>query len=120
MGIRRAAVALLLFVGAVGILACHNKQTIYTCRACLRDDASRCQTYEGFCYGPNSHSMSANSMDEAKQLAIRRVCSEWFEPVPSSGLQPQCKTGLGVPPAVLAETYSHYVFTCSSRVEKCP
>ncbi|NOU29150.1 MAG: hypothetical protein HOO96_14705 [Polyangiaceae bacterium] len=112
--------AVLFFLGAVAVLACHNKQTIYTCRACLRDDPSRCKTYEGFCYGPNSHAMSASSTNDAKDLAIRLVCSQWFEPVPPSGLQPQCKVGLGFSPAAIAEAYSYYDFTCSSRVEKCP
>lgn len=110
------AVVVCVFIGS----ACKNHQTIYSCRACLRDDPSRCQSYEGFCYGPASNSMSANSVEEAKELAVRRVCSQWFEPVPASGLQAQCKIGLGVRPEVIAETYSHYNFTCTQHEEECP
>lgn len=111
--------ALGLVAAAILLAGCGNEQRVYTCRACLRSEPSKCGTYRGDCYGPGSSSMSASSTEEAEELAVQRVCSRYFEPIPATGLTTGCKVGLGFSARVRADARAQYSLTCSSRVVDC-
>jgi hypothetical protein len=101
--------------------ACHSKQTVQRCRACFVDSPSDCATYEGFCYGPYSHSMPASTPDEAKESAASSACTlRYGGVIPPSGPQPGCALGLSYTDADRKASLTHFRFECTAFEKKCP